>query len=144
MQPWKWCTHHLCKQEESSSSQPYLRKELDITRTLPLSEQMFSRTAPHLHNMSAPLWHAQTDCMGHKSESVRSTQLATSASPWLISSMSLEPPSKKGWFSCSSAAVGNRWEGRWMGWMLHSQSADRQQPLAPSFMHFFRSVWSST
>lgn len=56
---------------------------------------------------------------------------------------SLDPPSKEGQFSCSSAAVGNRWEGSWMGRMLHRQSADSQQPLALSFLHFLRSAWSS-
>lgn len=128
-----------------AAPQPISGKELDTIRTLPLPEQMFSRAAPHLHNRSAPLWRAQTDCVWHKSESLRSTQLATPAPPWLWSVLGLWiPPPKKGQFSCSSAAVGNRWEGSWMGRMLHRQSADSQQPLALSFLHFLRSAWSST
>lgn len=46
-----------------AAPQPISGKELDTIRTLPLPEQMFSRAAPHLHNRSAPLWRAQTDCV---------------------------------------------------------------------------------
>lgn len=131
MQPWKWCTHHPRKQEESAAPQPCSGKELDTTRTLSILEQMFSRAVPHLHNRSAPLWQAQTDCVWHKSESVKSTQLATPALPWLWSVLCFWIPLPiKGNSAASLLLLGTR--GKAAGWTgcctVHLQTASNLWP----------------
>lgn len=129
------CSHgcdELTTPETRSPAAPRNIQERSLTLaglfSSPTWADVYSRTAPHLPNRSAPLCHAQTDCVWHKSDSVRRTHLPTPASPWLWSVLCLcIPLPRKG---NSSAAVGSRWEGwKWA--------------LAPSFLHFLTPAWSS-
>lgn len=129
MQPWKWWTHRPWQQEELSRSQPCSAKELDTTRTLPLPEQMLSRAAPHLPNSSAPLWMLTlTVCDTDQAllEAHRTT------SPWLWPVLCLRSPFRARAIQLLPCCC---WEqvGRQLQWAL-----------APSFLHFSTSAWSST